>query len=255
MKRLLFIACFLFCCISVNAKTDELTGEILRRVPAFTTGILVSWVDSINSGKAKPASQKKSWRVEIDSSQLIGGYWEITLSFWVKTKNSNEKHNTVFLQTKSNEVISAVVDNGEIFERREVLYDSTSPERWTGLSDAWKTGYGVGLEKSAFLYPTDAYGVACGYVAIAPIRRNIMMDYVAKRDVAALTSWLQSPIPDKQCYAVEGFFLLKKAGLTLTEEQLSMIREAQKRQALVTRCAGCIYGLERQDIILGGFRF
>jgi hypothetical protein len=255
MKHPFFLACFLLAFLPASAKTDELSAGILRRLPAFSTGRILSFADSINSGTLRSPAVKKIWRVETDSSQLIGDYWEISFTFYAKSKNSEEKKNVLLLQTAGDAVICAVLDNAQLFERRQVLFDSTSAEGWERLSAAWKKAYGVALEKSAFLYPVDAYGEACGFVPIPPVRRGLMLDFVAKKDVASLTAWLQSPIADKQCYAVEGFFRLKEAGLALTEEQLAMIREAQKRQALVTRCAGCIYGIERQDIVLGGFLF
>lgn len=255
MKRLLFIAGFLFGCFSANARTDELTTEIIRRVSTFSTSRVLDWADSVRYFLVKPSDGRKQWRPTLDSSQLIGEYWEIKLTFIVTRKNSGEKTDVVHLVSRGNEIVSVHVDNTSASGEPHVFYDSTSQVRWDLLSDAWEKAYGVELKKSAFLGPADAYGDACGYVAIPPIRRKFMLEYVEKRDVASLTAWLQSPIPDKQCYAVEGFFLLKKAGLALTEDQLAMIREAQKRQALVTRCAGCIYGLERQDSILGGFSF
>lgn len=95
------------------------------------------------------------------------------------------------------------------------------------------------FEIDDFFNKSVIYGDACGIIGSPPLNRLIMQYFVNELDTNSLFTWLFAPIVELQVYAVEGFYLLEKKGVKLTEEQKQMILFIKKKKGNVRTCNGC----------------
>lgn len=89
------------------------------------------------------------------------------------------------------------------------------------------------------IYPA-VYGKACGIVGQDPELRVALETILATDNMEALESWLMSPSPVRNVYAVEGYFRLQSEGSVLSEHQLARIAEIKTKRDLVETCSACI---------------
>lgn len=99
------------------------------------------------------------------------------------------------------------------------------------------------------------YGRACYEDGVPPAGRERVEALVAKGDKAGLLEWLRSPSPEKQIYAVEGLFRLKESGVTLSEQELAMVRSVAEKEGAVRVCEGCSVFTEDIREVAKKFKF
>lgn len=106
------------------------------------------------------------------------------------------------------------------------------------------------------LFKTDfVYGERCGFGGINPDERVQANEFVATKNKPELLKWLQSSNTEKQIYAVDGLYQLKKLGIKLTEEDLKMIKFVTGKKGTMHVCSGCIYSQEEISDVVKIFKF
>lgn len=99
------------------------------------------------------------------------------------------------------------------------------------------------------------YGSLCGDGG-SKLEERIQTDiWVRKKDRLSLMKWLQSTNFEKQVYAVDGLYQLKKSGVKLTEQENSIIKAIQSKKGKVHVCNGCLIGNDDLAEVLSKFQF
>ncbi len=85
--------------------------------------------------------------------------------------------------------------------------------------------------------------------------RLLLDEMVRQRDTVMLNKWLQSPLPRRQAYAVDGFYQLNKRGIRLSAQQRKRIDAAKSRDAALSFCIGNTHSIKRLKDVTKGFVF
>lgn len=109
-------------------------------------------------------------------------------------------------------------------------------------------------EKELFIYDY-VYGNRCGIVGTQPKGRQQIYEWIDNKDKTALIKWLKSTNTEKQVYAVEGLFQLRKAGVKLTDEELKIINFVFSKKGTVYTCSGCIHSRRNINDVIKEFKF
>jgi hypothetical protein len=123
------------------------------------------------------------------------------------------------------------------------------------FSRTWKNTYGVELKLTDFDSLDYSYGFRCGYDGVRTEGRMLLDEMVRTRDTVLMNQWLQSPLPGRQAYAVDGFYQLSKRGIWLSAQQKKRIAAVQSRDAALSFCAGDAYSIKRLKDVTKSFVF
>lgn len=101
--------------------------------------------------------------------------------------------------------------------------------------------YGADVDENDLFLEDIVYGENCGIAGTNPKEKDSIDAFVAKKDTASLLKWLQSPNSEKQVYAVNGFYELRKAGRMLTEQEEKIIAFIIHKKGEIHTCSGCMH--------------
>lgn len=104
--------------------------------------------------------------------------------------------------------------------------------------------------KEEELFTTDfVYGKNCGIAGMNPTGRINIDKLIDKKDKSGILEWLKSTITEKQIYAIDALYQLKKCGIELTEKELKMIEFISNKDGSIETCSGCtFYGREIKEV-------
>lgn len=104
--------------------------------------------------------------------------------------------------------------------------------------------YDANLNENDLFLEDIVYGERCGRALVTPKEKGLIDDFVANKDTTSLLKWLQSPNSEKQVYAVNGFYELRKTGRVLTKQEEKIIAFIIHKKGNIHICSGCIYDID-----------
>jgi hypothetical protein len=107
------------------------------------------------------------------------------------------------------------------------------------LKNDFNRFYSNDLNEGDLFENSITYGSRCGAGASKVFYRNQLDSIVLQRDAAILTKWLTSANAEKQVYAVDGLYQLKKLGYAFTDEQKRFIQYIKNKKGNIRVCMGC----------------
>ncbi len=113
----------------------------------------------------------------------------------------------------------------------------------------YTTFFEAKIKISDFFVDTVQYGRGCGFAGVDPPLRKKLKTLIATNNHKELSKWLQSPVTEKQLYAVEGFMELEKKGFKLSPLHKKLIDFIKIKKGKVRTCDGCIYS-DKEIILL-----
>lgn len=91
------------------------------------------------------------------------------------------------------------------------------------------------------MFVTDfVYGEHCGLAGVNPEGRQKIDKWVTNKNKPELLKWLKSTNTEKQLYAAEGLYELRKLGVRITDEELLILKFVTTKSGTVHVCSGCI---------------
>jgi len=112
---------------------------------------------------------------------------------------------------------------------------------FSNLKNSFKSIFQTDLNESELFVTDFAYGKHCGFAGVNPIGRQQIEEWVTKKDKAQLLKWLKSANTEKQVYAIDGLFQLKKVGIILTDKELEIIKFVINKDGTMYVCSGCTH--------------
>jgi hypothetical protein len=113
------------------------------------------------------------------------------------------------------------------------------------LNKAYERNFNAAINENDLFNPL-VYGKACGIGGDAPNHGKLMEEFILNKDKASLLEWLKSTITEKQIYAVEGLYRLNKDSVSLTSEEIRIIKNVISKKGQIMTCNGC--DTENRDI-------
>lgn len=111
------------------------------------------------------------------------------------------------------------------------------------FGQAYKNIYGIFITPDDLFKYEGEYGIHCGYAGISPKLRMELWETYDSKDTAAIISWLQYPIIEKQIYAIEAIYSLNKFhDIEFDKRVWGMIEAVKQRRGRVSICQGCVFG-------------
>jgi hypothetical protein len=124
------------------------------------------------------------------------------------------------------------------------IKEYSSTRKMLELKADFKKVYSTDFNEDELFAEGIVYGEGCGFVGQDPEERIKLNNFVTNIDTANLISWLCSTNTEKQVYAVDGFYQLKKKGLKLTDYEIRLLNYIKKKKGDIQTCSGCIYSNE-----------
>lgn len=91
------------------------------------------------------------------------------------------------------------------------------------------------------LFVTDVfYGSHCGMVGTDPIQRHQIDNWILNKNKMEILNWLKSTNLEKQIYAIDGLTELRKEGIELTDNELSIMKFVINKKGTIFTCSGGI---------------
>ncbi len=162
--------------------------------------------------------------------QILDGYYELTY------ESREVPGYLICIISNGNKVIYSKV----ISARKKIAENEDS----AAVKQFYKTYFKFFEAKvkiSGFFADTIRYGKGCGFVGVDPPERKKMQALVEAKNEKELTKWLQSPVTEKQLYAVEGLRGLFKSGMGVSPLQKRLINFITFKKGNYQDCNGCIY--------------
>lgn len=125
------------------------------------------------------------------------------------------------------------------FAERAVYKDTAA---YNLLLLLFKQTYKAELRETELFMGDIIYGYGCGFGSQPPEEREMMDTLIAHKDKAAILSWLQSANTEKQLYALDACYQLKRHGIRITSLERSLIKVITKKEGTVNSCSGCMVG-------------
>jgi hypothetical protein len=251
----IFIVIFLSIIFSYPTQASILRDLITQRAQAKNVKRFVEFSDSINAHKLLYIDRTIQWGCHKDNSQFIGSYWQLGFRFTEMGMGRKDELTDVYLFISSDSLFYCEVIDPQLPKDAGILFnfnDSLTMKRFSG---EWKKTYGVELKLSDFDSLDYTYGFTCGIDGVRTDGRLLVDEMVRTIDLVTLEQWLQSPLPGRQAYAVDGFYQLYKRGVWPTEAQRKKIKAVQERDAALSFCAGCNYSIKRLKDVTKSFVF
>jgi hypothetical protein len=123
------------------------------------------------------------------------------------------------------------------------------------LKAEFNKSYNSNLNVSELFIEPPVYGTLCGRTATPPAERTKINNLVKTKNKAELLKWLKSTITEKQIYAIDGLYQLKRQGMKFSAEELKCIKNVLNKKGYAYTCSGCIYGQECIAELVKEFKF
>jgi len=112
-------------------------------------------------------------------------------------------------------------------------------EAFSNLKNSFKSLFHSDLNKDELFVTGFVYGEHCGFSGKNPIGRQQIEEWVANKNKVQLLNWLKSANTEKQVYAIDGLYQLKRVGIPLTDEELEIIKFVINKNGTMYVCSGC----------------
>ena len=109
------------------------------------------------------------------------------------------------------------------------------------LSASFKEAYQADLNEKELFVTDFVYGEACGFSGTDPVGRRQVDKWVLEKNKPELLRWLKSTNTEKQVYAVDGLLQLRKRGMKLADNEMSVMKCIIKKRGTINACSGCTY--------------
>lgn len=252
LSLMLFIICL--ACFH-NMRAGHLSDLVTERAAMKNIKQFTAFADSIDSRIIVCLDRTIQWNCHKDNSQFIGNYWQMGFRFAEMGVGRKDEYTDVYMFIANDSVFYCEVINPQLPRRDGLLYTYTDSLRMKHFSKTWKFTYGVEIKMTDFDSLDYNYGFRCGDGGVKPDGRILLDEMVRTRDTVLLNQWLQSPLPGRQAYAVDGFYQLSKRGTWLSAQQKKRIAAVQSRDAALTFCAGDVYDIKRLKDVTKSFVF
>jgi hypothetical protein len=123
------------------------------------------------------------------------------------------------------------------------------------LEKEFKIAYDTTLNKGELFTDSIVFGHRCGRCGVDPIWEERIIKWVAENSKTELIAWLKSTNTEKQIYAIEGLYYLRKKGNSLTKKEYKIIRSIKKKKGTALCCNGCLYTTRSIWSLTKGFSF
>jgi hypothetical protein len=239
-----------------------LTSDILGQVQNDVKKVL----DSSNFVAFKKYADKLSNR-----EKRISSHWEclrdLTANFkegvFIFEKSVPDKDNPAISSVYTFRVTLITTDKSivyyELSEEKnkkvgndwESYYDPINKFKdkklFDSLQNSFKRIFQSTLNENELFITDFVYGKHCGLAGVDTKGRQQIDEWVTNKNKTELLKWLKSTNTEKQIYAVDGLYQLKKVGTKLTSEEMKMINFVTKKSGTIYVCSGCIHS--QDDII------
>ena len=128
----------------------------------------------------------------------------------------------------------------------ETIDNFKNDSAFSNFKSSFKNLYQLDLNEKELFVTDFVYGPHCGLVGTNPKGRQQIDEWVKAKNKTEILKWLKSPNTEKQVYAVDGLYQLKKAGVSLTKDEVKIINFVCNKNGTMYVCSGCIHS--RQDI-------
>jgi hypothetical protein len=253
MLRILFVFAFLFSFLPSRA--GILSQLVQQRAQTKNPKQFVAFADSVCERKLLYLDRTIQWDCQKDNSQFIGSYWQIGFRFVEMGLGRKDEFTDVYMFITTDTLFYCEVRNSMIGGDSGLFYHYIDSLTMKKLSRTWEKTYGVELKLTDFDSLDYNYGFHCGIDGVRTEGRLLLDEMVRQRDTVRLNQWLQSPLPGRQAYAVDGFYQLSKRGTWLSAQQKKRIAAVQSRDAALSFCVGCVYSIKRLKDVTKSFVF
>lgn len=130
----------------------------------------------------------------------------------------------------SEETYKLVGDEYRVFY--ETIESFKSEKQFDSLKNSFKSIFKLVLNENELFNTEFVYGKNC-----ADVRQQID-EWVTTKNKTELLKWLNSTITEKQIYAVDGLYQLKKAGVKITNEELIILKFVRNKNGTFYHCSG-----------------
>lgn len=134
------------------------------------------------------------------------------------------------------------------------IYNFKDEKQFDSLKNSFKSIFKSDLNESELFITDFVYGEHCGIAGVNPKGRQQIDEWVTNKNKTELLNWLKSTNTEKQIYAVDGLFQLKKTGTKFTEEELKMIKFVINKSGTMYVCSGCIHSQDDINSVTKEFK-
>lgn len=253
MPRL--ILAFTFLLFIFPSHAGILSQLVTQRAQTKDPKQFVAFADSVSERKLVYLDRTIQWNCFKDNSQFIGDYWQVGFRFVEMGMGRKDEYTDVYMFLATDTLFYCEVRNSTIAGDSGLFFHYLDSLKMKKLSRTWEKTYGVELKLTDFDSLDYNYGFRCGIDGVRTDGRVLLDEMVRTRDTVLLNQWLQSPLPGRQAYAVDGFYQLSKRGMWLSAQQKKRIAAVQSRDAALSFCAGDVYSIKRLKNVTKSFVF
>ncbi|MDJ1466826.1 hypothetical protein [Xanthocytophaga flava] len=246
--------------------THHLFGQVQHELMAVlkkkNLTILRQYTDRINHNTK---NRKAGWEYIRD---VTPGYQEgvYHMEEWVSNKNDLNTQTiytfrVAFILAKETICFyNLSVEKNRKVENNWVPYFETidsfkDDSLYQHFKNEFKALFQTALDENDLFTHDLTYGKHCYRSGIPPEGRKKIEVFVQNKDKDSLLQWLHSPNTEKQVYAIDGLYQLKKQGISLTQKELQQIQFVTHKKGRVYTCQGCFLGSENISEITKEFKF
>jgi hypothetical protein len=251
----IFAIIFLLITFHFTAHAGILRDLVTQRIQTKNVKRFVEFADSITTGQLLYVDRTIQWNCQKDNSQFIGNYWQLGFRFTEMGMGRKDEFTDAYLFISSDTLFYCEVTDPQMPKISGVLFNFNDSLAMRRFSGTWKKTYGVELKLADFDSLDYTYGFVCGVDGARADGRLLVDEMVRNIDLVTLEQWLQSPLPGRQAYAVDGFYQLYKRGVWPTDGQRKKIKAVQQRDAALSFCVGGNYSIKRLKDVTKSFVF
>ncbi len=255
MLRKFFAITLLILAFHIPSQAGILSQLVQQRAEAKNLRKFVAFSDSISQGKLLHIDRTVQWDCQKDISQFIGNFWQIGFRFSERGVGREDELTDAYIFFSTDTTFYCEVRNPQYGSVKGLLFHFTDSLKMDKLSRTWEKTYGVKLRLSDFDSLDYNYGFNCGEDGARTEGRLLLDEMVRQRDTVMLNKWLQSPLPGRQAYAIDGFYQLYKRGIWPSAQQRKRIEAAKSRDAALSFCTGNAHSIKRLKDVMKSFVF
>ena len=141
------------------------------------------------------------------------------------------------------------IPHGDSYKYVDFAVKEASADLLRNMRKEYKNKYDVDLSIGELFDHSVTFGWVCGYGASTPAPRRYINVAVKDRDISFIYSWLRSPVPEKQLYAIDAIYQLEKVGIPISADINDMIVCISQKEGGVQTCSGnLLVGREIKEV-------
>lgn len=248
--------------LGINNSFGQIQNEVNKILKKKDFVALKKYVDNLSNQDKDIGSHWECLR------DLTNDYKEGVLIFQISAShNDNPAISTVHTYKVTIITTETTIVQYELSERKskkvgndwEIYFDPIDKfkdeKALAALKISFKSIFHTELNEDELFITDFVYGDHCGIAGVSPQGRKQVEIFVAKKNKNELLKWLQSTNTEKQVYAVDGLYQLKKLGIEMTGEELKTIRFIINKSGTMYVCSGCFHNREKIKSVTRKFKF